>query len=116
MSSPAGGSALTEPTWPRIISAEVETSSTDNEMITVKWKITEGKFKGVQIYGHFSIVPAALWKLKTALEALGVEPEEEDKAPAEYAEEMLEKTGTIIVHNETFEGEQRPKVTGYGSG
>ena len=97
-----------------IISAELEESSSGNPMIVAKWKITDGKFKGVQLFDNISLVPQALWKLKTLLEALGIEPQEEDVAASEYASEMLEKGATIIVTNEKYEGEDRPKVTGYG--
>lgn len=98
-----------------IMSAEIEESSAGNPMIVAKWKVTVGKFKGTTLFDNISLVPQALWKLKTLLEALGIEPEEEDKDASEYAEALLEQSGTIIVTNETYEGVQRPKVTGYGS-
>lgn len=98
-----------------ITSAEVEEAKSGNDMIVVKWKITEGKFKGTVLYDNVSLVPQALWKMKTLLEAIGIDPQEEDVAASEYASEMVEKTATILVTNETYEGEQRPKVTGYGT-
>lgn len=98
-----------------ITSAELEESSAGNPMIVVKWKISEGKFKGVVLYDNVSLVPQALWKLKNLLEAVGIDPQEEDVEAEEYANELLEKTATVLVTNETYEGEQRPKVTGYGS-
>lgn len=98
-----------------ITSAEVEESKAGNPMIVVKWKISEGKFSGTTIYDQLSLVPQALWKMKTLLEALEIEPQEEDVEASDYASEMVEKTATIIVTNETYEGEQRPKVTGYGT-
>jgi hypothetical protein len=83
-------------------------------MINLKWKITEGKWKGVTLFDHCSCTPQALWKLKGLLEAVGVDAEEDDKAAEEYAEELTGQSCTIFVVNETFEGEQRPKVTSYG--
>lgn len=99
-----------------ITSAEVQESSSGNPMMVVKWKIASGKFKGVTIYDNVSLVPQALWKMKGLLEAIGVEPQEEDVEPEDYAKEMVEKTATVTVTNETYEGEQRPKITGYGEG
>lgn len=97
-----------------IISAELQESSSGNPMIVAKWKITDGKFKGVQLFDNISLTPQALWKMKTLLEVLGIEAQEEDISAKEYASEMVEKGATIIVTNEKFEGEDRPKVTGYG--
>lgn len=98
-----------------IVSAELEESKAGNDMIVIKWKITDGKFKGTTIFDQCSLVPQALWKLKTLLEAVGIDPQEEDVEASEYASELMEKTATILVTNETYEGEQRPKVTGYGA-
>jgi Protein of unknown function (DUF669) len=99
----------------QITSAEIEESSSGNPMIVVKWKITEGKFKGVVLYDNISLVPQALWKMKTLLEALGIDAQEEDVEASDYASEMVDQTATVLVTNETYEGEQRPKVTGYGT-
>src|SRR5215813_11592392 len=98
-----------------VTAAEVEESSAGNPMISAKWKITKGKFAGVTLFDNLSLVPNALWKLKTCLEALGVDPQEDDVEASDYAEEMIGKEATVIVVNETYEGEQRPKITGYGS-
>jgi hypothetical protein len=99
-----------------ISSAELEESSSGNPMIVLKWKISDGKFKGTTIYDNISLVPQALWKFKTLLEVLGIDPQEEDVEASDYVSEILEQSATIIVTNETYEGEQRPKVTGYGTG
>lgn len=98
-----------------ITSADIEESSAGNPMIVVKWKILKGKFKGTTLFDNISLTPQALWKLKTLLEALGVDAQEEDVEASEYAEAIVEQPCTVIVTNETYEGEQRPKVTGYGS-
>jgi hypothetical protein len=98
-----------------IISAELEESSTGNPMIVVKWKLTSGKAKGVTIYDNISCVPAALWKMRGCLEALGIEAQEDDVPAKDYAEAMVGETATVTVTNETYEGEQRPKITGYGT-
>lgn len=99
-----------------IFEAELEESKAGNPMIVAKWKITAGKYKGTTIYDQISLVPQALWKLKTLLEVLGVDPQEDDVEASEYVSEILEKEATIIVKNETYEGEDRPKVVGYGAG
>jgi len=99
-----------------VTSAEMEESSSGNPMIVAKWKITKGKFKGTTLFDNISLQPQALWKLKTILEAMGIEAQEEDVEASEYAEAIVGESCTIMVVNETYEGEQRPKVTGYGSG
>lgn len=98
-----------------ITSADIEESSAGNPMIVAKWKILKGKFKGTTIFDNISLTPQALWKLKTLLEALGIDAQEEDVEASEYAEAIVEQPCTVIVTNETYEGEQRPKITGYGS-
>jgi Mg-chelatase subunit ChlI len=98
-----------------IASAELEKSSNDKPMAALQWKITEGKFKGVKLYDNVSLVPQAFWKMKSLLEAVGIEPQEEDVRASEYIKELPDMEATIVVTNETFEGEQRPKVTGYGA-
>lgn len=98
-----------------IISAEVQNSKASNSpMIALKWRISEGKFKGRQLFDNVSLLPQALWKLKTLLEVLSIEPEEEDSSAKAIASELVEKEGTIIVTNQKYEGEDRAKVTGYG--
>lgn len=99
-----------------IFEAELEESKAGNPMIVAKWKITQGKYKGTTIYDQISLVPQALWKLKTLLEVLAVDAQEDDVEASEYVSEIMEKEATIIVKNETYEGEDRPKVVGYGAG
>jgi len=96
-----------------ITSAELQESSTGNPMIAAKWKILDGKYKGVTLYDNISLVPQALWRLKTLLEAVGIDAQEEDVHAEEYAEELVGTSANITVTNEKYEGEDRPKVTGY---
>jgi flagellar biosynthesis GTPase FlhF len=96
-----------------ITSADVQESSTGNPMIVAKWKISEGKYRGTTLYDNISLLPQALWKFKTLLETVGIEAQDEDIPAAEYASEMIGVTGGITVTNEKYEGDDRPKVTGY---
>ena len=97
-----------------IVSCELEESSAGNPMLHLQWKVSEGKYSGAKIHENISLVPQALWKLKTLLEVLEIDPQEDDVGAEEYASELMEKSCTIIVRNEMFEGTERPKVTGYG--
>ena len=96
-----------------ITDAELTESKDGNPMINLKWKITEGKFKGTTIFDHVSLLPQALWRFRNMLEALGIDPQEEDVEAKDYVGEIVEQKATIVIVNETYEGEQRPKVTAY---
>lgn len=96
-----------------IIEASLEESSNGNPMIKAKIKITEGKYQGVTMFDNISLLPQALFKLKSILVAVGAEAQEEDVSVEDYIPEITEKTITIVVANETYEGTQRPKVVAY---
>lgn len=110
----AGGRACPDGTYEaEITSAAEEESSAGNAMIVAKWKITSGKGKGAVIWDNISLTPQALWRLKGLLEAL--EMEVPDGTMDLDLDELVGQTSTIEITNETYEGKQRPRITGYGS-
>jgi hypothetical protein len=113
----AGRRAVPDGTYQaEVTSAELqEAKSSGNPMIVVKWKILSGKGKGATVYDNISLTPQALWKLRGCLEALGIEAQEDDVEASDYAEAMVGEQAEVTITNETYEGEQRPKVTSYGS-
>lgn len=109
----SGGFTLEDGTYQaEIVKAESKESSEGNPMIEIGWVVTEGKKKGTRVsFDTCSLLPQALWKIKSLLLALGVdvpdsslEIEESDLVGGECA---------IEITNETYEGKKRPKVTGY---
>jgi Mg-chelatase subunit ChlI len=98
-----------------ITSAEKTKSSNGNWMAAIKWKISEGKFKGRQLFDNVSLLPQAFWRFQNLLEAVGIEPQEEDVRASEYIKELPDGEAMIVVTNSTWEGQERPKVTGYSA-
>ena len=110
----AGGRACPDGTYEaEITSVTEEESSAGNDMLVAKWKILSGKGKGAVIWDNLSLTPQALWRLKGLLEALEIEVP--DGTMDIEIEDLVGQTCTIEITNETYEGKQRPKVTGYGS-
>jgi hypothetical protein len=111
----SGGKIVPDGTYEAIIeSVEEKESSNDNPMIVVKWKLTSGKGKGGMVWDNLPLVPQALWRLKGMLEALGVEVP--DGSMDLDLTELEGQECSVQITNENFEGKDRPKVTGYGTG
>lgn len=110
----AGGRSCPDGTYEaEITSVTEEESSAGNDMLVAKWKVLSGKGKGAVIWDNLSLTPQALWRLKGLLEALEIEVP--DGAMDLDIEDLVGKTATIEITNETYEGKQRPRITGYGS-
>jgi Protein of unknown function (DUF669) len=111
----SGGFSLEDGTYPaEITKAELTESSEGNPMITISWVVTGGKKKGTRVgYDNCSLLPQALWKVKSLMEALGNDVP--DSALEIEESDLVGGECSIEVTNETYEGKKRPKVTGYVS-
>lgn len=88
-------------------------SKEDNDMLKVQWKITSKTAKGAIVFDNVSLLPQALWRLKTILECIG---EEVPDGALELDPSDLEgKEARIEITNEKYEGKNQPKITGFGS-
>jgi hypothetical protein len=95
----------------KIDSVEEKESGEGNPYLGLKLKIQAGKAKGSVVYDNISLLPQALWKLRTLLERIGFEvPDGEmDFDPQEIVGEEV----TIVVVNETYDKKERPRVGDY---
>jgi hypothetical protein len=105
----SGGFNLADGTYvAEIASAEEKESSEGNPMILLKWKV---KGKNVTLFDNISLLPQALWRLKTMLEAIGIEVP--DSVMDVELDDLVGQSCKLEVTNETYEGKERPKVTNY---
>lgn len=87
--------------------AEQSVSQAGNDMIEVRWKTHMGS----TVFDNFTLVPQALWVLRTMLECAGYEIPD-----AEYDLDVDELIGIEVgldIVNEEYENKDRPKVAGY---
>lgn len=106
----SGSRAVADGTYAAAIdSAEEDESSEGNPML----KLTHKLKNGAKLFDNVSLLPQALWRLKTLLECIGEEvPDGEyELDPAD----LIGKELMIEVTNEKWQGKDRPKVTGYGT-
>lgn len=83
----------------KIIDAKQEESNAGNQMITWKFKITKGKYKGKVMTGRTTLTPKALFMLRNLLEALGKEvPEKTIKV--KYKQYIGETVGITVEDGE----------------
>jgi hypothetical protein len=94
----------------QVISAELGESSSGNEMFTVKLAVTRGRLKAT-VYDHLVTTPNALWKLRSLLEAAGVEIPKGDMDINE--DDLVDLEFDVEIVNEEYEGKDRPKVNSY---
>lgn len=83
----------------KIVDAKQEESNAGNQMITWKFKIIKGKYKGKVMTGRTTLTPKALFMLRNLLEALGKEvPEKTVKV--KYKEYIGETVGITVEDGE----------------
>jgi len=89
--------------------SKLKTSSGGNPQIGWLAKILDGEFEGKRIYWETSLLDQSLWVLKSMLEVIGLEWEEDGF-------ELEDTFGCVLfvdVTVEQWEGEDRNKVQGY---
>src|SRR5690554_4704329 len=89
---------------------ELKESESGNEMFATQFEATRGKEKAI-VYENFVLVPQALWKLKSFLEASGVEVPDGAMDLTEDDFDGLECEGEIV--NEEYEGRDRPRIVNF---
>lgn len=94
-----------------IVEAELtEAESSGNEMFKIVMECKSGKEKA-KVWDNLVLTPNALWKLKSLLEAAGVDvPESEMEL---NAEDLVDLEFDVEITNELYEGRDRPRVTAY---
>lgn len=108
----SGGRTITDG-WARgRVAAAVwkESQSSDNEMIEVKWAAQRGKEKAT-VFDNMVNTPSALWKMKTMLEACGIEVP--DGAMDVDAGELVDLECDLEIVNEEFDNRDRPRIVGF---
>lgn len=96
-----------------VVSIEEKESQDGNPYLGWKWKVGDGPYKGAVVYDNTSLKPAALWRLKTLLECLGMEAG--GKLGLNLGE-LKGKSLLVNVANETYQGKQKPRITDFVRG
>ncbi len=95
-------------------SCEMTESSTGNDMLKFRWKITSGPDKGAVVWDNCSLTPQALWRLKTLMETMDMEVPDGvmEVDPDDFVGEDHEIV--IEITNEKYQGKDQPRITGFG--
>lgn len=91
----------------KIAKVEETTSQGGNDMFKVTFVVVAGPSKGSKVIENYPLVEAALWKLKSLLEAIGMKA---DGRVAVDLDKMEGKTLEIEVKLEEYEGKDRVRV------
>lgn len=83
-------------------------SSAGNPMLTLTFSITAGAAKGKDLKVFLVRTPAAMWRLKKVLKALGCDVS--GKVLKIKPKELLGKKAILVVKDEEFNGEMRSNV------
>lgn len=108
-----GGTHIPEGSYlGRPVEATKETSdSSGGEYISWTYEVTEGKHKGTKLYDNTSLQPQALWRLRTALDAMGVETPD---GPYDLDLEAIVEDEDIVValevEDDKYQGKTRSKI------
>lgn len=95
----------------KIVDAELtEAESSGNEMFKIEMDCRNGKEKA-KVWDNLVLTPSALWKLRSVLEAAGVEVPEGEMDIS--ADDLLDLEFDVEITNEEYEGKDRPRATAY---
>lgn len=110
----SGGRAISDG-WAaaRIVESELtESESSGNEMFKVVMECTRGKEKA-KVWDNLVLTQSALWKIKSLLEAAGVEVPEGEMDVS--ADDLLDLEFDVEIVNELYEGRDRPRVAAFAT-
>lgn len=99
----------------KVVEAELTTAKeSGNEMFKIVIKATNGK-QTAKVWDNLVLTPNALWKMRSLLEAAGVEIDEEEEY--EYtADDLLDlEEFDVELVNEDWEGRPRPRVVSFAA-
>jgi hypothetical protein len=88
---------------------KIRASEKDTPGIAVTVKIVEGKFAGKKLTDRLWITPKSLWRLRSLLEALGMEvPKKALKLPAKKI--VGKEVGATIIDDDPYNGRIKSKI------
>lgn len=88
---------------------KIRASEKDTPGIAVTVKIAEGKFEGKKITDRLWITPKSLWRIRSLLEALGMEvPKKALKIPVKKL--IGQEVGATIIDDDPYNGRIRSKI------
>jgi Protein of unknown function (DUF669). len=92
----------------KVANAEVKTSSNNNEYIAFQFEVVEGKHKKAKLFHNCSLVPAALFNLKSVLVALGYEM---DSVEFDLdLDDLIDMECLVEVEHEVYEGKKKARI------
>lgn len=108
----SGGRAIADDDYLlEVVSCEEKETSDGNPYFGWKWKVVEGVFKGATLYDNTSLQPQALWRLKMAMECMGmgVVGGKMSIDPKSF----VGKRAMCSVGNEKYQGKDKPRITAF---
>jgi hypothetical protein len=107
-----GGRAIPDGNYTLEVDDVTEEESGDgNAYLKFIYKVVDGALKGARVYDNVSLLPQALWRFKTLLECFQIEVP--DSAMDIDLADLIGLSVDVEITNETYQGKQRPKVTGF---
>lgn len=91
----------------KIAAADLKQSQGGNDMIVVQFEVTKGNDKGARVYENFPLSEAALWKLKSLLQALGFKCDGKIQLDLD---KLIGKVCIVGVVHEEYNGQIRSKA------
>lgn len=80
------------------------------QYISWKYEVTEGKYKGQELYNNTSLAENSLWNLRGVLEAHGIEvPEKKTDLDLDKILKEAEPAGAVI-DNDTYQGKKKSVI------
>jgi len=102
----------------KITAAEVGTTKNNNDMITVTFDVTEGKYTNRKLWSNFTLTDKAYVYIYTLLKAVGSELiEEEDVSAQDIANDLIGGKCSVMtsIDNNSLNGKPRNTVSGFKS-
>lgn len=95
----------------KVLEVEEGESNNGNPKLTWKFEITDGEYEGKNLYYTSSLVPEALWRLRSLLEALGLDvPDSEMDIDLD---ELVDAEVNVSVEHDTYEGKKQSKIVDF---
>ena len=108
----SGGRAIPDDDYLlEVVSCEEKESGDGNPYLAWKWKVVEGSVKGATLYDNTSLQPQALWRLKMAMECMGMDVNSGKMSIS--PESFKGKRAFCSVGNEKYQGKDKPRITAF---
>lgn len=91
----------------KIAAADLQQSQGGNDMIVVQFEVTKGNDKGARVFENFPLSEAALWKLKSLLQAVGFKCDGKIQLDLD---KLVGKVCIVGVVHEEYNGKIRSKA------